>query len=98
MTAPVEYSVRNDAVVQAGRMMFQKYTAEGEARAKVVRITANGFALDSTVMQQAARDLDLAGLALEGAILDFSDTMRQAHQLESVQLDDLQPNDLRKFA
>lgn len=90
MTVPIEYSVRNDEVVKAGRLMFQKHELEVKAVEKVERLKNNGFADDSVVMLTALRDLDEAGLMKDGAILDFSDTMRQAHTLEVLRLHDIQ--------
>lgn len=79
----IEYSTRNDSVIHAGRLMFQKFNAENEARDAYLEAVTSGRPEQQRLSGEA---LVYAGLMLDGALLDFSDTLRQVHALDTADL------------
>lgn len=86
LTRVVEFATRNESVVAAGRDMFEAFRNENAAIEVLERVRRNGFTDEYELHANAVAKLERTRTDLEKAILDFSETMRQAHALEPVEV------------
>jgi hypothetical protein len=83
MSHHIDYGTRNEDIVRAGRLMFQKHCLERDAVKALKDVMGlahlpNG----SETIRLATEALDHAAVALEGSILDFASTIQAGFLLD----------------